>query len=92
MTGPTSRENQGLFDLCLHLRKLCRDAGAWGFRLEVVADGRVRADMFDDSGYSMISGEAHGDVHAENQVALDLADMARRAKAHGGRKRPGGRK
>jgi hypothetical protein len=56
-------------------------------RLEIVSDGRVRADLFDSSGYSMISGEARGDVHTENEVPLDLADMARRAKAH--RRRPG---
>jgi hypothetical protein len=73
------RDSRDLFDVCKRIQALVKEAGAWGFRLEVVADGRVRADLFDSSGYSMIRGEATGDVHPEVSTGLDLAAMKLRA-------------
>ena len=84
----TERDSRELHDICRRLRSLVRSSEAWGMRLEILADGRLRADLFDGSGYSMVCGEVAGDTHEENSVPIDLLELKRRAAEHVERERP----
>ena len=80
------RDSLELHALLKRCSRLADSLGAWGMRIEVVSDGRVRADFFDGSGYSMIDGESTGDVHEEVNKPLWLPEMRARVLAKQARK------